>query len=214
MSKIVKPTSVENTNTAADAPAAVDALSSDALARRRMLLKSLSKGSAIVAATSVPIHTLAAQVTIATTENTQCIVSGMGSAIHSKTTVTGTCKGSKPASYSEITSWPGYTREDNKFVVGGITYTKDTKFRDIFGGNSLNRKLTAIMAGDFGSDVHRGWIAAWLNAGAGYEKPLGITARNFPYSPAEVVARYNNNSTGPEGNSKSYDFFNKYLQSL
>lgn len=213
MSKIVNPSAVEKTNPAADALAATESLSSDALARRKMLLKSLGKGSVIIAASAGPIHSLAAPVTIATTGNTQCIVSGMGSAIHSNVTSTGTCKGSKPSGYTDPTKWPGYNSANGKFTVGTTTYPNTTQFKAVFGGSN-NSKLTDIMAGTAGSANDRVWIAAWLNAGAGYNKPTGTTAQNFPYSPSEVVARYQSSSTGAEGNAQSYTFFTTYLQSL
>ena len=213
MSRTVKPSSVEDTDAPADAPVAVDALSSDALARRRMLLKSLSKGSAVVAATALPIHSLAAPVTISTSDNMQCAVSGMGSAIHSNVVATGTCKGSGPLVYADPKKWPGYNPKNERFTVGSQTYGSTVRFRAVFGGNN-RATLRDIMEGIDGVNSDRVWIAAWLNAGAGFEKPNGRTAKNFPYSPTEVVARYKNTSAGPEGNSQSFDFFTKYLQSL
>ena len=216
MSKIVKPPLVENASAVADAPVAVSALSSDALARRHMLLKSLGKGSAILAAAAVPIHSLAAPVTIKTTDNTQCIVSGMGSAIHSATTVTGTCQGTKPSNYADPTKWPGYSAKKNgnfTFVVDSKQYTQGTKFKSVFGGSNIST-LTDIMAGIAGSSNDQVWIAAWLNAGAGYNNAFGSTAQNFPYSPSQVVARYQSSSLGADGNFQSYTFFTTYLQSL
>lgn len=213
MSRIVKPPSVENTDSTAHAPVDVDALSSNALARRRMLLKSLSKGSAVVAATAIPIHSLAAPVTISTSDNMHCAVSGMGSAIHSNVVPNGTCKGSNPSVYADPTKWPGYNPKNERFTVGSQTYGSTVRFRAVFGGNK-RATLRDIMGGIEGVNADRVWIAAWLNAGAGFEKPNGRTAKNFPYSPAEVVNRYNNDSSGPEGNYQSYLFFQTYLQSL
>lgn len=219
MSKIVQPPSLENSDAAADAQLSAKALSSDALARRRMLLKSLSKGSAVVAATALPIHSLAAPVTIGTTDNTQCTVSGMGSAIHSNAVSTGTCKGSRPSVYADPTSWPGYKYNNNNkkftFVAGGKKFNvENATFRTIFGARSTTSTLKDIMAGSAGVETERVWIAALFNAEAGYRKSFGSTAQNFPYSPVEVVNRYQNTSSGPEGNSASYLFFRDYLQSL
>src|SRR5437867_1070846 len=83
------------------------------LSRRRILLKGIGKGSAILAA-AAPIKTLAS--TPSVTANGQiCTISGVQSAVHSQQTHLPTCAGKKPSFYSTIANWPN----------GDTTYTID-----------------------------------------------------------------------------------------
>ena len=100
-----------------DARLPIDSLSSasssvSAVARRRMLLTSLGRGSAVVAAAALPLKALAATPTVTSINGiglnapVRCTISGMQSGVHSKETITTTCAGRKPSSY-RTGPWPG-----------------------------------------------------------------------------------------------------------
>jgi len=78
MSENLKPPMPEDASSAVVSEQSLNSgLSSDALARRRMLLQSLGKGSAVVTAVSVPMHSLAAIGTLSVTANgKRCTISG------------------------------------------------------------------------------------------------------------------------------------------
>jgi len=82
-----------------------EALSSAAIARRRMLLKGLGKGGAALAGT-VSIQSLASATNLVTQGGNKCSISGQHSAVHSQSTSTQTCGGHKIVTYKDHTTWP------------------------------------------------------------------------------------------------------------
>lgn len=92
-------------------------LSSPALARRRMLVKGLSKGSAVLVG-SVSIQSLASATTLVTADGKKCSISGQHSAVHSQSTDTQTCGGHKCSTYKDHSIWPGNVNKnaDHKSV--------------------------------------------------------------------------------------------------
>ena len=164
------------------------------LARRKMLLTSLGKGSAVVAAAALPLKALAATPTVTSINGiglnapVRCTISGAMSGVHSKETITVTCAGRKPSSYDVTTTWPG-----------GVS--KTTPFNLVFVTSPVTNPLLSIIQGAAVSD-NAYWIAAFLNALSG--SPVS----NFPYTPAEVQGLFVTNP-GP-----ALTFFKTYMSTL
>ena len=182
-------------------------LAPDAMARRRMLLKSLGKGSSVIAAAAIPMHTLAATGTLAKTANgMRCTVSGNHSAIHSQTTVTNICIGYSPGYYHKVEHWPNYNSTTGIATnsVGSKAFTQNSTFSAVFGGGSTlgSSTLIFIMNNNQNNEAFH-WIAALLNS------LPGSPASNFPYSAQEVVAFY----TSPEPmHTNALNFFKDYME--
>lgn len=165
-----------------------DDLKAVQMARRRVLLNSVVKGSAI-AASAVPIKTLA--LTSAVTAGGQvCSASGVESVAHSRATALPTCMGKSPTFFKTVSNWPGYSNPDATCRVGTVTFTQKSTFSSVFGPGSTKGayKLIDILNGAPTSDEAY-WIAALLNA----IKPLSTAT--FPYTPSEVVAMYSSSQT-------------------
>lgn len=177
-----------------------ESLSSEALARRRALLKGLSKGSA-VAAVVVPINSLATTTVLG--GNKLCTVSGVQSNVGSATIGGATCQGYSTTYYAKVKKWPGYTAgppASASFSVSGRSCTQNSTFKDVFGGGSTNTLMTIITSAP-GSD-EAAWVAALLNA---LNKPPGF---NFPYSADQVVTFYKS----PTQSANALYFFKTYMQ--
>ena len=159
--------------------AEVDADAARVASRRRLLLRGIGKGSALLAA-AVPIKTLAS--TPSVTVNGQiCTVSGTQSAAHSKATNLPTCGGLSPSYYMMIGHWPNFPT--TMYTVAGKTFNQDTNFNAVFGGGQAVGMLTIMITTPNNSDEFH-WIAALLNA---IKAPPGYV---FPYSASEVLALY------------------------
>ncbi len=177
---------------------AVPAIAGDALARRRLLLKGLGKGSAAVAVL-VPIQTLAA---IEPLSPRLCTVSGVQSNVGSGRTggTTTNCSGYAPSHFATLANWPGFTPGPGNsagsasFQVGTQTYTDATRFNAIFGNTGSNTKLLDVFTLSTSSASEKVWAAALLSAVKKLLLGLGPTqigsAGYFPYTPAEVVALF------------------------
>ncbi len=192
-----------------------EGLSSDVLARRRMLLKSLGKGSALIAAT-VPLQSLATSSALLTRNGLRCSVSGMQSSVHSKQPTSSVIcggyspgwwgqeeKNSKPPSPSR--PWPsGYATMlcTDKFTKSsldtnqpqhGATYTRKTLFQVMSDSN-------------FKSTETRHWIGAFLN---GFYQ----SSNDFPYSGQEILDFYNLVSPRTQANKDAlYRLITTYLE--
>ena len=104
------------------------------MARRRALLNSVVKGSAI-AASAVPIKTLA--LTSAVTAGGQiCSASGVESVAHSRATGLPTCLGKSPTFFKTVSNWPGYSSPNATCRVGTVTFTQKSTFSTVFGPGS------------------------------------------------------------------------------
>lgn len=187
-------------------PMSSRAMSSEALARRRMLLKGLGKGSAALAV-AVPIQTLAATTIIGGTK--LCTVSGVQSNIgsHNATGDQTECSGYQPSHYATLANWPGYSSSPPRATntVGSITFTEKDYFATVFGGgstgNNAAKLLTIVQTGSPASE--QVWVTALLNA---IKNPVGF---NFPYTPAEVLAFY----SSPQA-AQALAFFQGYMQTV
>jgi len=166
-----------------DSPPVPEGLEPVQTARRRLLLNSMVKGSAL-AASAVPIKTLA--LTSAVTAGGQiCSASGVESVAHSRATALPTCLGKSPTFFKTVSNWPGYSSPTATCKVGTLTFTQNSTFTFVFGSGSSRGgyKLIDILNSAPSSD-EAFWIAALLNA----IKPLSTAT--FPYTPSEVVALY------------------------
>lgn len=191
-----------------DARLPIDSLSSasssaNAVARRRMLLASLGKGSAAVALV-VPIQTLAATTIVGGTK--LCTVSGVQSNIGSKPLGTPTtCQGNSPTYFQMLANWPGYTSPPPKvsFTVDGVLFKNNSKFSAVFAGG-VGTQLDIVLSTPASNEAV--WVTAWLNA---VKNSVGF---NFPYTPSQVVAFY----TGPDAALKirALAFFRDYMQTV
>lgn len=195
----------ENIESAEQGKAA--ALSSAALARRRMLLKGLGKGSAALAVV-VPINTLAATTIIGGTK--LCTVSGVQSNIGSHPTDGTVCSGYTPGHYAVLTNWPGYAPGNNPpttatatNTVDGITFTDSSEFREVFGGGSNNKLLNILTSAPTSDEAV--WVTALLNA---IKNPPTF---NFPYTPSQVRAFYTGGGTLAD---QALAFFKGYMQTV
>lgn len=180
-------------------------LQASVMARRRMLLASLGKGSAVIAAVSAPMHSLAA---VSVTANGQrCTISGTMSGVHSRETVTDTCAGMSPGYYKKIEHWPNYSSSSNakatNSVTGGHgTFNKDTHFSSLFGAGSGDGLLSCLQdTSSHQEEFH--WTAALLNGTS------GSIAVNFPYTAQEVIDLY---KAGGNIRSDAYAFFKGYME--
>ena len=191
---------VENTKDSgqSDAPS----LSTTALARRHLLLKGMGKG-ALLAAAAVPIQTLAGTGMLTGGGKNgepavRCSVSGMQSGIHSAAPSPGTCGGRSPGWWKQSPQqahahWPASVNP------GAAITTVCSRSTLKVGGNPATLWQVASM---FPNTHECHWVCAWLNATVG--------AYNFPYSPAQVIALYQDLS--------KYDaaltFFKTYMENI
>lgn len=178
-------------------------LSADAQARRRLLVKGLGKGAAVVAV-ATPIHTLAAPVIVG--GGKLCTVSGVQSNVGSGRTggMTSTCSGYTPLHYNTLANWPGHSAGTATNTVDGITFTQTTPFNAVFGGADATPLLTVLTATP-GSD-NAAWVTALLNA---ISNPAGF---NFPYSPHAVRAFFLD--PVPANVMNALNFFKGYMQTV
>lgn len=168
-----------------------DALSSVAVARRRMLLKGAGKGVAVMAAT-VPIQTLAGQSLLTFDGKHQCSVSGMQSGVHSATpTNTPVCGG-----YS-ISYWKNNAATAGIWPINSTTRYSPTLTKITLTGNpTMLEVLTNFATSD---EAH--WVCAYLNA-------LKVVF-NFPYTSSQVQA-YNGSSGATYTNALA--FFTNFME--
>ena len=211
MSENLKNSEIEGTPELAVGVPPLRNLSATALARRKMLLTSLGKGSAVVAAASVPMHSLAAIGTLSVTASGQrCSISGTMSAVHSNQGSLPPCTGRSPNFYKFVSNWPNYSGSTNPTAMNVVTggtfgFSSNTKFKDngLFGSGPAV-SLIDILNG-VGSDpdaIH--WVTALLNGTS------GSTAANFPYTAQQVIDFYNN----PARRADALHFFITYMETV
>lgn len=178
-----------STDPRAASPVMPVALSDESLARRRLLMKSLGKGAAVVAA-SVPLQSLAAGNLGASRlpgTTKKCIVSGNLSTVGSVSPlVDNECSGYSPTYYSNLSNWPA--------LPAGKSPA--SPFSDFFPGSNVSTPMSTVVQGG-GSDAV--WAVAYLNS-------LGPAILNFPYTDVEVVNFYT------ASNSAALNFFQQFMQ--
>lgn len=200
-------------------PSQTEVLTSAKLVRRRILLKGVGKGSAILAAT-VPIQTLASQSLLTFDGQHQCSISGMHSGVHSATTTPSYCGGYTPGWWGQkfLTGpnvgkpkhWPPYATGWS--LPAGVTYK--TPCRDVFTGCHLVNTdgtiptLWQIMEpkeiiSKFENTDEFHWVCAWLNALS--------HSFNFPYTGSQVVDYYRA-GVGSPAYEDALTFFKTYME--
>lgn len=180
-------------------PGAPDARQARAIDRRRLLLKGVGRGSALLGAT-VPLKTLAGTRVI-TFDATQCTVSGMQSGVHSASPSNLTCKGYTPSSWGQsvnnaglvpVKAWPTGVNPG----AACTTVLINCKLTVLSKPATLFQIVNQFPTSD---DAH--WLCAWLNA------QVPTTANlNFPYSTDSVLRFYSSSS------SNALAFFKKYTE--
>ncbi len=183
----------ENTDLKASS---TEALGSDAMARRRVLLKGIGTGSAVLAA-ALPIQTLASQSVLTPGGQHQCTISGAQSGVHSATTTSAVCGG-----YSVIHWGSGNGHPTNSWPTDYLQ-----KCAAVFTKTSLPSDLSLFQVmkdHPTTNDAH--WICAWLNA---LWNELHPGTLNFPYTGSQVLAFYGSDSTS---GSPALNFFMTYME--
>lgn len=186
--------------------------SSPTLARRHMLLKSLGKGSAVLAA-SVPIQTLAQSSVLLTPNGLRCSVSGMQSSVHSNPTAGTTCGGYSPGWWGQADtvtqngqtlrvprrSWAPVNPDAS--VTGTFTQTGTDDPGVDFSGKTL---FNVMDEPAFASTKTRHWIGAYLN---GYYQ----SANHFPYTAEEILSFYDL-ASNDANRAAAYTLITTYLE--
>jgi hypothetical protein len=183
-----------------------------AVDRRRMLLKGVGKGAAVLAA-AAPIKTLAGQNLLTFDGKHQCSVSGMQSGVHSAIPAsTPICGGYSPGWWGQADdgrhhgSWsnPDATPKPRRAwpsLPNGWTYNTPCKY--VFNRRSLpgNPSLFQVMnPPDYANTDEFHWICAWLNALS--------HSFNFPYTGQQVIDLYNS----PTEYHNALTFFKTYME--
>jgi hypothetical protein len=183
------------------------ALSTDALARRRMLLKSLGKGTSVAAAVAAgSMHTLASATTLTfTASGSRCTISGTISGIHSKDTTKDTCRGRHPTVFKTANKWPPTNNGSGTYTVDNKTFSPTSTFTSVFGSGSGNTLQTILNATTLGAvSDEAAWITALLNS------LPNSGALNFPYPPSKVLYFYSSTSE----KAGALTFFKNYMQTV
>ena len=160
----------------------------NAIERRRLLLKGVGKGTALLAATA-PLKTLAGQNLLTNDGLHQCSVSGMHSGVHSATPKsTPLCSGYAPTYWGACAQ--GATVPTHTWPTLPSGWTFNTPCRTVFTKSTLSSSLTlfqVLKGATYQSKDEYHWVCAWLNAL--YDVQSG--GKTFPYSAQEVLNFYN-----------------------
>jgi len=189
-------------------PEPIDAARLAVLARRRMLLASLGKGSAVVAAVAAPIQSLAAIGTLANTaDGKRCTISGNMSAAHSTGNNLPTCAGWSPGYYKTLSHWPKYDAGNTPKAVNAInggsgSFNETTPFSTLFGGGSSDSLLTCLVDTNTHQEEFH-WTAALLNG------TVGSPAQNYPYTAQQIIDLY---KAGGDTRIKAYAFLIDFME--
>lgn len=210
-----KQRSTPDQQAARDPLTATRSLSAEALARRRMLLKSAGTGGAATLAALAPMRAMAGGVTLAVCSSAKtgkaviCTISGVQSSAHSFHGET------YPNAWGYSPGWWGQTTTSNGLTVPRRTWPcgcNVTVGSILIRASSSTKNLTLLtLMSDptYASTPERHWLGAYLNALA-YETntgwAVGRTGYAFPYSSTDVINYYLTN------NLAAYDFFVKYLE--
>jgi len=171
----------------------------ESMARRSMLLRSVGKGSAVLAAASLPVHTLATSPTIVIQGKTdakglgiRCSISGMQSGMGSRIQASSTCTGKSPGYWHKPNHWtqsqtavirasspPTFNSFFGPPTTSNGHYTLEQYLRTI--GDAYPGQIPGLNNTD---DWH--WIAAWMNAMANGSSGI----QNFPYTAPQIVQMY------------------------
>ena len=196
---------IEKTKVAeqSEAPADAQVLSSEAAARRHLLLKGLGRGSAVLAA-SIPLKALATLSPTSVFTNPKagpqirCGISGMTSGIRSQDTITKVCSGYSPVSYQNSQIWPSNVNQSA--LITSVFPTCALRI------NGVAPTLLYVMQNlPLTPEFH--WLGAWLNA-----KNSAQNGFNFPYTAAQVKASYKGHVPGGYTKAQALAFLTKYME--
>lgn len=208
--------STQDQQAARDPLMATRALSADALARRRMLLKGAGAGSVATLAALAPMRAMAGNgVTLAVCSSATgngkaviCTISGVQSAAHSFHGETlPTAWGYSHGWWSQF-KWVGGVRVPTR--VWPCAYNVAVSTVLARAADPVRNLTLAELATNptYASYPERHWLCAYLNALA-YETKVGWTVGGgyaFPYSSTDVINFYLVN------NLDAYNFFVTYLE--
>ena len=195
-------------------------LTTQARDRRRILLKGIGKGSAVLAAT-VPLQTLAAQ-RLTTANGLECNVSGSKSGPKSAMPLgSAMCGGFSPPYWgTDVSRWP--TMVNPKAPVKNVLlrYRNGTdSLFDLMQSTTTPKATSKKLAGEifasagstlgstFSDEVH--WVCAWLNAN---KLSGGAAVSTYPYNAEQVLAFYN--ESDPKKYADALEFFSTHLENL
>lgn len=188
----------------------VSMLSTDALARRRLLLSSLSKGSVVVAAASVPMHTLASDSQCQTDDKNihgkhfHATASRCASPIGSRSPSLPVSGGYGCGHYKASPgNWPGYNNG---------TSCRDKKFKDVFvnANGQYKNKTCSDIVGNYPSSSECRWVLAYLNSDP---QKCGNGIYNYPYTKAEIQQLWKGGSGLPD-QATCQTFFGVFMETL
>ncbi len=168
----------------------------DVSSRRRMLISSLGKGSAAVAAASIPMHTLAGQSTRCKTDGSKPVracISGMQSAVGSMAASWPISQGRNCSYYLDKTKWPSQSDCTKKFSTlfpGATTTNASMTCFDIVKTKSTSKECR--------------WVLAYLNA----QTCVGYY---YPYDVSEVKSLYTG-GVGKPTKDVCETFFGTYME--
>lgn len=164
------------------------------LGRRAMMLKSLGRGSSVVAAASLPVHVLAQTPTIVIKgTNTRCSISGMQSGMGSRVpAVSQTCTGKSPGYWHNPDNWTpaqiavirASSRPTFNSFFGSPTTTNGHNTLEAYLRTTGEKYRGQVKGLNNTDDWH--WICAWMNAMANGSGGV----QNFPYTAPEIVEMY------------------------
>lgn len=195
--------------------AEAEAMSTSAIARRRVLLKGVGRGTAVLAAT-VPLQTLAGQslLTIDRGGRHQCSVSGMHSSVHSATpTNTPICGGFSPGWWGQTDTGTTPRRPWPILPIPNQSTGYLTKFNIVFTWMTLTGNPNLFQVANppgYNSTDQWHWLCAWLNALWSNQHPGTL---NFPYSADEVLA-FSQLPVSSPAYSDALTFFKTYVENL
>jgi hypothetical protein len=181
------------------------ALPSAAVARRHLLLKGLSRGSVVLAA-SVPLQTLASGSVFTDPVAgipVRCSLSGQMSGIGSRVP-DAVCHGYSPGYWKFPKKHPWPSPADPNTPCKDIFSRCTLTMPGLIPHSQVPASLLYVMQNTNQDQDHFHWIAAWLN---GLAQTPGF---NYPYSGAEILAFYN--GTGPYTAAQALAFIKKYLE--
>lgn len=156
----------------------------EALARRRLLLSGLGKGSVVLAAAAMPMHSLANSSTRCKTDGIKgapvwATCSGWHSAVGSRIPAdTPVSQGHSCTHYLDKTCWPGYNADPKK-----DTSCVNKRHMDVFGGRDTRTCYDIVKNAPNTDPCH--WVVAHQNAQT-------CVSLNYPYNKDEIVAYYRN----------------------
>ena len=205
MSDITKPAASQATD-----GASVGSSISNALARRRMLLNSLSKGSTLVVATSIPMKTLAADTTCQTDGKKTggvhyyATASRCASPIGSRHTTLPVSEGYSCDHYKTSSKWPGYS-----LTPKNDTSDRNKRMCDIFTTaplNTISRKTCERIVNENPTSQECRWVVAYQNAKT-------CAGKNYPYTCADIT-QLHRGAPGLPTRTACESFFGNHMENM